>query len=136
MWDWSVDFRPHLMLTYYHFPFHLKRCFAYCAIFRRSYVFEVNELVFLWMAEGLMQQPEGNSQMEDLGVRYFHELFSWSLFKRSNYNEFVMDNLNVNLDCHIGGDMYCILEEGESYLEVISERTCNIMCLCCVRLYM
>ena len=63
--------------------------------------------------------------MEDLGVTYFHELFSWSLFQRSSHNEteFVMHNLNVDLACHVGGDMYCILEEGGSYLEVISERT-------------
>ncbi|KAL6327579.1 hypothetical protein AAG906_021870 [Vitis piasezkii] len=78
MWDLLSGLRPSLMSTYYHLPFHLKRCFAYCAIFPRGYAFEVNELVFLWMAEGLIQQPEGNSQMEDLGVRYFHELFSIS----------------------------------------------------------
>ncbi|KAL5735645.1 hypothetical protein ACOSQ2_030433 [Xanthoceras sorbifolium] len=56
-----------LKLSYYHLPPHLKRCYAYCAIFPKDYEFEEHELVLLWMAEGLVQQSNVNKQLEDLG---------------------------------------------------------------------
>ncbi|KAF7116191.1 hypothetical protein RHSIM_RhsimUnG0036600 [Rhododendron simsii] len=46
------------------------------------------ELVFWWMAEGLIQKPTGHKQMEDLGCEYFRELLSRSLFQPSSSGEF------------------------------------------------
>ncbi|XWS77379.1 hypothetical protein CRYUN_Cryun01aG0256300 [Craigia yunnanensis] len=67
---------PALRLSYHHLPSHLKRCFAYCAIFPKDYEFDKDELVLLWMAEGFLQQPKGKAQMENLGFEYFNELLS------------------------------------------------------------
>ena len=113
----------HLKLTYNYLPFHLKRCFTFCAIFPTDYEFEVNDLVFLWMAEGLIQQPAENWQMEDLGVEYFHQLLSRSFFQISIESKFVMHNLICYLARALGGDMYCIWENASIYREFISERT-------------
>ncbi|KAL6326858.1 hypothetical protein AAG906_012133 [Vitis piasezkii] len=56
------------------------RCFAYCAMFPKNCEFESQDLVLLWMAEGLIQQPKGNGQtMEDLGANYFDELLCLNL---------------------------------------------------------
>ncbi|KAJ9158606.1 hypothetical protein P3X46_024171, partial [Hevea brasiliensis] len=74
---------PVLKLSYYHLPSHLKRCFAYCAIFPKDYVFEEKELVLLWMAEGLIEQRDGQ-HMEDVGEEYFQDLFSRSFFQSSS----------------------------------------------------
>ncbi|XP_042491167.1 putative disease resistance protein RGA3 [Macadamia integrifolia] len=54
---------PSLMLSYHHLPPLLKRCFAYCALFPKDYVFGKIELVMLWMAEGIVQsKPKGKNE--------------------------------------------------------------------------
>lgn len=79
---------PVLKLSYHHLPSHLKRCFAYCAIFPKDYEFEEMELVHLWIAEGLIQQSNGGKQMEDLGCEYFRDLLSGSIFQPSSNSSF------------------------------------------------
>ncbi|XVE74184.1 hypothetical protein DITRI_Ditri11bG0178600 [Diplodiscus trichospermus] len=88
------DIIPALRLSYNHLPYYLKRCFAYCAIFPKDYEFDKDELVLLWMAEGFLQKPKGEIQM-DLGFEYFNELVSRFFFQYSNSNKarFVMHDL-------------------------------------------
>ncbi|XP_058222902.1 putative disease resistance RPP13-like protein 1 [Rhododendron vialii] len=99
MWEFSdkkSDILPALRLSYYHLPSHLKKCFGYCSVLPKDYKFEEKELVFLWMAEGLIQKPMGQKQMEDLGSDYFCELSSRSFFQPSSCGEvsrFVMHDL-------------------------------------------
>ncbi|XP_058181276.1 putative disease resistance RPP13-like protein 1 [Rhododendron vialii] len=97
LWELSEEeshILPALRLGYYHLPSHLKKCFAYCSILPKDYEFEEEELVFLWMAEGLIPKQTGGRQMEDLGCEYFHELLSRSFFQSSNSGEqFVMHDL-------------------------------------------
>ncbi|XP_058215969.1 putative disease resistance RPP13-like protein 1 [Rhododendron vialii] len=85
---------PALKVSYYHLPLHIKKCFAYCSILPKDYEFEENELVFLWMAEGLIPKQKGKKQIEDVGCEYFHELLSRSFFQPSSSGElFVMHDL-------------------------------------------
>ncbi|KAK2640082.1 hypothetical protein Ddye_027877 [Dipteronia dyeriana] len=96
MWDLveeSDDIPATLKLSYYYLPSHLKRCFAHCAIFLEDYEFLEEELVHLWMAEGLIQPSKENSQLEDLGHEYFIALLSRSFFQQSNINEYTMHDL-------------------------------------------
>ncbi|KAI8546022.1 hypothetical protein RHMOL_Rhmol07G0083400 [Rhododendron molle] len=99
MWEFSdkkSDILPALRLSYYHLPPHLKKCFGYCSVLPKDYEFEEKELVFWWMAEGLIQNPTGQKQMEDLGSDYFRELSSRSFFQLSRRGEasrFVMHDL-------------------------------------------
>ncbi|XP_042478897.1 disease resistance protein RGA2-like isoform X4 [Macadamia integrifolia] len=66
IWDLREnEILPSLMLSYYHLPPLLKRCFAYCALFPKDYVFSKIEIVVLWMAEGIVQ-PEGIKRLEDI----------------------------------------------------------------------
>ncbi|GFZ02414.1 NB-ARC domain-containing disease resistance protein [Actinidia rufa] len=99
LWELSneeSDILPALRISYYHLPSHLKKCFAYCSLLPNDYEFEKEELVLLWMAEGFIQQPKGEKQMEDLGYEYFRELLVRSFFQPSSSGErslFVMHDL-------------------------------------------
>ncbi|XP_059443221.1 putative disease resistance RPP13-like protein 1 [Corylus avellana] len=104
---------PALMLSYHHLPSHLKRCFAYCSIFPKDYEFEEQQLVLLWMGEGLIQQQEGDEQMEDLGSQYFCDLLSRSFFQQSNTEEsrFVMHDLINDLAQLVAKDICFRMED-------------------------
>ncbi|KAJ4725388.1 NBS-LRR disease resistance protein NBS49 [Melia azedarach] len=100
-------------LSYHHLPSHLKRCFAYCAILPKAYEFQEKELVFLWMAEGLLQQSNGNKQPEDLGCQYFRDLLSRSIFQPANDNgsKFTMHDLINDLAQWVSGETCFRLED-------------------------
>ncbi|XP_034703371.1 putative disease resistance RPP13-like protein 1 [Vitis riparia] len=104
---------PALRLSYNHLPSHLKRCFAYCALFPQDYEFKKEELILLWMAEGLIQQSNEDEKMEDLGDDYFCELLSRSFFQSSNSNKsrFVMHDLINDLANSIAGDTCLHLDD-------------------------
>ncbi|CAI0555139.1 unnamed protein product [Linum tenue] len=105
LWESSVvktNILPALMLSYDHLPSHLKLCFAYCAVFPKGYVFDEEELVLLWMAEGfLQQQPKNNSKHpKELGHEYFRVLISRSFFEQSGANtasQYVMHDMISDL---------------------------------------
>ncbi|XP_034702853.1 putative disease resistance protein At3g14460 [Vitis riparia] len=96
---------PALRLSYIHLPSPLKRCFAYCAIFPQDYEFMKEELIPLWMAEGLIEESKDTRRKEDLGDKYFCELFSRSFFQSSSSNGslFVMHDLLNDLAKYVAG---------------------------------
>ncbi|XP_021801282.1 putative disease resistance protein RGA1 [Prunus avium] len=58
----------------------LKHCFAYCSIFEKDFEIERENLVQLWMAEGLLH-PSRDLEMEDIGNDYFNILLQNSFFQ-------------------------------------------------------
>ncbi|XP_059436475.1 putative disease resistance RPP13-like protein 1 [Corylus avellana] len=104
---------PPLMLSYHHLPSHLKRCFAFCSIFSKDYVFEEKQLVLLWMAEGLIKPREGRKQIEDLGREDFRNLLSRSFFQRlfNDESRFVMHDLISDLAQQVAGDVCFRIED-------------------------
>jgi hypothetical protein len=105
---------PALMLSYHHLPSHLKRCFAYCSILPKDYEFEKEQLVLLWMAEGLIQTREDDhKQMEDLGREYFHDLLSRSFFQQSSTkkSQFMMHDLINDLAQLVAGEICFRMED-------------------------
>ncbi|XP_038688587.1 putative disease resistance protein RGA3 [Tripterygium wilfordii] len=75
------DILPALRLTYDQMPSELKQCFAVCSVFPKGYVFSSFILVQFWMAHGLLQSPDGNHELEYLGLQYVKELYSRSFFQ-------------------------------------------------------
>ncbi|XP_057999226.1 putative disease resistance protein RGA1 [Hevea brasiliensis] len=75
------DILPALRLSYEQLPSHLKRCFAYCSVFPKDYIFYDPELVYTWMAQGLVQSCNENEELEDVGFRYFKELCNRCFFQ-------------------------------------------------------
>ncbi|KAG5578422.1 hypothetical protein H5410_058556 [Solanum commersonii] len=115
IWELSIcsnGILPALMLSYNDLPAHLKQCFAYCAVYPKDYLFCKDQVIHLWIANGLVQQFHSGNQ-------YFLELRSRSLFEMvSNSSErdiekFLMHDL-VNDLAQIASSNLCIrLEENK-----------------------
>ncbi|KAJ4715549.1 Disease resistance protein [Melia azedarach] len=70
------DILPILKLSYDHLSSRLKQCFAYCALFPKDYIFEKENLIQLWMAQGFLSTSMKNRRLEDVGDEYFMDLLS------------------------------------------------------------
>ncbi|KAG8493259.1 hypothetical protein CXB51_010720 [Gossypium anomalum] len=115
---------PALTLSYHYLPSHLKRCFAYCSIFPKDYEFKKEELIQLWMAEGLLQLSKDNGDPEERGNEYFKDLRLRSFFQQSKGKKscFVMHDLISDLAKSVTGEFICRLE-GSGGSCVITEKT-------------
>ncbi|PRQ57253.1 putative TIR domain, P-loop containing nucleoside triphosphate hydrolase [Rosa chinensis] len=103
---------PSLWLSFKHLPPHLRRCFVYCSIFPKNYEFKTSELVYLWMAEDLLQ-PTRNKTAEKVGQGYFNDLISRSFFQLSSTSDeyFIMHDLINDLASFVSGE-FCFRWEG------------------------
>ncbi|XP_013645840.3 putative disease resistance RPP13-like protein 1 [Brassica napus] len=111
----SINILPVLQVSYHYLPLPLKRCFAYCSIFPKGYVFEKERVVLLWMSEGLLHKDEGNTErMEAVGDEYFSELVSRSLFQRDIIatSKFTMHDLINELAQFAAGE-FCFKYENQ-----------------------
>ncbi|KAI8548357.1 hypothetical protein RHMOL_Rhmol07G0267700 [Rhododendron molle] len=106
-----------LRLSYHYLPSHLKRCFACCSIIFKDYVFNMEELVSIWIAEGFLEKPKNNKTVEEEGYECFRELLSRSFFQRSNVNAslYVMHDLVHDLAQYVMGDFCDRLEDGNPH---------------------
>ncbi|XP_049387805.1 putative disease resistance RPP13-like protein 1 [Solanum stenotomum] len=112
------DILPALMLSYNDLPAHLKRCFSFCAIFPKDYPFRKEQVIHLWIANGLILKED--EIIQDSGNQYFLELRSKSLLekvpnpsKRNKEELFIMHDL-VNDLAQIASSKLCIrLEESQ-----------------------
>ncbi|XP_010246199.1 PREDICTED: disease resistance protein RGA2-like [Nelumbo nucifera] len=91
------DFNGAVLLSYYDLPPHLKRCFAFCAVFPKDYVMEKDTLIKLWMAQGFLKSTNTSHHHmgrtpELLGEDYFDELAN-----RAFFHDFVRDE-NGNIE--------------------------------------
>ncbi|XP_031275458.1 putative disease resistance RPP13-like protein 1 [Pistacia vera] len=124
VWDSTNgnDILPVLRLSYHHLPPHLKRCFAYSAIFPKDYEFDEEELELLWMGEGIIQQSD---KQLNLATEYFRHLCSRSFFQKSSSNNFkyVMHDLVHDLAQSVFGETGFRFEEVNSMLPKKFERT-------------
>ncbi|TQE12455.1 hypothetical protein C1H46_002108 [Malus baccata] len=78
-----------LSLDNLKFPF-LKQCFTYCSMFKKGSEIERDDLIQLWMAQGLLcpSSEDSDLEMEDIGTEYFHILLQNSLLQDLTKDEF------------------------------------------------
>ncbi|KAD7117470.1 hypothetical protein E3N88_04738 [Mikania micrantha] len=67
-----------LALSYDHLPLHLKNCFLYFGGFPEDHKFRAQNLVWLWMAEGFIEE-DGMRSLEEIGEDYLMELVDRNL---------------------------------------------------------
>ncbi|XP_059310375.1 putative disease resistance protein RGA1 [Lycium ferocissimum] len=84
-WGWNSNqddkISPALSVSYERLPSNLKVCLAYCSIFPKGCVIEIDKLIQLWVAEGLISQSDGSEDLENIGVQYVQELLWRSFFQ-------------------------------------------------------
>ncbi|CAN0923870.1 Putative disease resistance protein RGA4 [Linum grandiflorum] len=88
LWTISEEENPimsALRLSYNYLPPRLKRCFAFCKLFPKGHVFDVQRLVQFWRAQGYILE-EGDGL--DTGLRYFKTLWWRSFFQEVEMDEF------------------------------------------------
>ncbi|KAH7676420.1 P-loop containing nucleoside triphosphate hydrolase protein [Dioscorea alata] len=80
-----------LWLSYQHLPPNIKQCFSYCSLFPLNHKFKKDNLVQMWMAEGLIQ-PQPGIRIEDTGSQHFIYLIQRSLLQSSE-GDYMMHSL-------------------------------------------
>nr|AAO62731.1 truncated NBS-LRR resistance-like protein isoform JA73 [Phaseolus vulgaris] len=104
---------PALFLSYHHLPSHLKRCFAYCALFPKDYEFVKEELIFLWMAQNFLLSTQHIRHPKQIGEEYFNDLLSRCFFNKSSVvGRFVMHDLLNDLAKYVYAD-FCFRYKSE-----------------------
>ncbi|MFS7925512.1 putative P-loop containing nucleoside triphosphate hydrolase, leucine-rich repeat domain superfamily [Helianthus anomalus] len=99
---------PALRLSYHDLSADLKQLFAYCSLFPKDYLFDKEELVLLWMAEGFLSPSNATKSPERLGQEYFEILLSRSFFQRAPNDEslFIMHDLMNDLAMLVAEELF------------------------------
>ncbi|PSS19373.1 Disease resistance protein like [Actinidia chinensis var. chinensis] len=69
-----------LALSYEDLPAHLKPCFLYFGLYPEDHKISVDDIVRLWMAEGLIQ-VSGEEELEDVGEDYINHMIARNLIQ-------------------------------------------------------
>lgn len=67
-----------LLLSYIDLPQYLKSCFLYLSVFPEDYSINCRQLIWLWVAEGLIP-GQNRKSMEQLGESYLNDLINRSM---------------------------------------------------------
>ncbi|KAC9145044.1 hypothetical protein E3N88_46294 [Mikania micrantha] len=115
IWNLPVEgeILPALRLSYHELSAPLKQVFAYCSLFPKDFLFDKEELILLWMAEGFLHHSTQSYSTEEwLGREYFDELLSRSFFQYAPNNEslFVMHDLINDLATYVAGEFFVRLD--------------------------
>ncbi|RHN51418.1 putative P-loop containing nucleoside triphosphate hydrolase, leucine-rich repeat domain, L [Medicago truncatula] len=69
-----------LRISYFNLKLSLRPCFAFCAVFPKGFEMVKENLIHLWMANGLVTS-RGNLQMEHVGDEVWNQLWQRSFFQ-------------------------------------------------------
>ncbi|CAN6251105.1 unnamed protein product [Urochloa humidicola] len=87
------DIMPALKISYDYLPFHLQKCFSYCALFPEDYKFDSLEISRFWISIGIISPCGQNDKIEDIGSEYLDELWDNGFLVKGDDNYYVMHDL-------------------------------------------
>ncbi|KAJ3682540.1 hypothetical protein LUZ60_015113 [Juncus effusus] len=71
---------PPLQISYSRLPTYLKPCLIYCSMFPKDYVYDIEDLIPLWYAQGYLEL-KGRTTIKEIGMEYVKQLFERSFFE-------------------------------------------------------
>ncbi|KAK8520427.1 hypothetical protein V6N12_004365 [Hibiscus sabdariffa] len=99
------DILPVLKLSYNYLPSHLQRCLAFLSLYKKDETYDSDEVVRLWIANGLLEHPRQKQEWEDVGHQYLNELLWRCLIQKEEDFElgftFKMHDLIHDLALHV-----------------------------------
>ncbi|KAL5711900.1 hypothetical protein ACHQM5_014127 [Ranunculus cassubicifolius] len=143
VWSYNIDFdfwareelkeskvRSSLKSRYYALPPIYRQCFAYCFIFPKGYEIEVEELIRLWIANGLVQTDE-TMELEDVANEIFKELVLKLFFQNAEKNwlgikTFKLQDIMYDLAWLVARTECVALEDGDQ-LATIQKRVRHLL---------
>ncbi|CAI9099948.1 OLC1v1036849C2 [Oldenlandia corymbosa var. corymbosa] len=92
LWEQCHFEESAVRISYNDLPLPLQRCFLYLASFSREFVFDVDQLLRLWMAKGYLGPPsQDDKRKRKKGLEYFSQLMN-----RSFFHNFVKGSVHKN----------------------------------------
>nr|UBY07068.1 NBS-LRR disease resistance protein [Dasypyrum villosum] len=76
----SDEIEVALYLSYDELPHRLEQCFLYCAMYAEDSIIEREDVTWLWIAEGFIEEQQGQL-LEDIAEEYYHELIHRNLLQ-------------------------------------------------------
>ncbi|MED6179489.1 hypothetical protein PIB30_001787, partial [Stylosanthes scabra] len=86
---WDIDddvIMGALRISYFHLKASSRQCFSFCAVYPEDFRIEKEQLIHLWMANGLIKS-KGNLEVEDVGNKVWEELWQRSFFQEVEIDE-------------------------------------------------
>ncbi|XP_037468043.1 putative disease resistance protein RGA1 isoform X1 [Triticum dicoccoides] len=80
-----------LLWSYENLDPSLQRCFLYCSLYPKGRPYFMEELVRMWIGEGLFDSCNVNKRIEDIGRDCFDEMLSVSFFQPVYNDGIIMD---------------------------------------------
>ncbi|XP_072967945.1 putative disease resistance RPP13-like protein 1 [Typha angustifolia] len=122
-----------LTSSYNSLPLHLQRCFSFCSLFPKGWVFQPDKLVHMWIAGGVIKPQDGNesdyTRMQDQGLSYFTELCDSSFFQTlwpGDVKYYVMHDLMNELAVSVSKGEYRRIESSDPATMKIPSTVVNI----------
>ncbi|KAF8665881.1 hypothetical protein HU200_053963 [Digitaria exilis] len=110
--------RKVLSLSYYDLPSHLRTCLLYLSVFPEDYKISKNRLIFMWIAEGFIQDGKHESLFE-VGESYFSDLINRSMIQPvdDSSHGFITEHCRVH-DMIL--DLLCSLSNEEKFVTIFN----------------
>jgi hypothetical protein len=123
VWSWFIDGQPSgihqaFYLSYEDLPSPLKQCFIFCSLYPEDYLFRQSNLIYLWFAEGFLQD---NGNLWEQGIEYYRELLLRNLLEDSgefyDQTQCKMRDILWSFARYLGNDENHTLKEGDGILK-------------------
>ncbi|VAH72403.1 unnamed protein product [Triticum turgidum subsp. durum] len=128
----SDDIDGALYLSYDELPHRLKQCFLYCALYTEDSIIRLDEVTWLWIAEGFIEEQQGQL-LEDIAEEYYYELIHRNLLQpdllyfdlsRCKMHDLLRQlALNISMDECFIGDVETLRGENMSKLRRVTAVT-------------